>query len=110
MPVSDEYQSHVRELLAPFEPLRLKRMFGGVGIYSDDLFFGILAEDQLYLKTDAVNRPDFERLGLQPFTHTRKDGRSIAMSYFPPPADALDDPEGLAVWVKSALSAARRAS
>jgi TfoX/Sxy family transcriptional regulator of competence genes len=42
MSVSDGYIAYVRDLLAPFEPLRVKRMFGGAGIYSADLFFAIL--------------------------------------------------------------------
>ncbi len=109
MPVGNGYLAYVRELLEQFEPLRVKRMFGGAGIYSEDLFFAILVDDQLYLKTDSINRPDFERLGLQPFTYSRRDGRCITMSYFPPPADALEDAEVLAVWVHSAISAARRA-
>ena len=38
-------------------------MFGGVGLYHADLFFGIIARDVLYLKVDDVNRPDYEAAG-----------------------------------------------
>ena len=34
MAVSGDYSGFVRDLLADFEPLRIKRMFGGAGIYS----------------------------------------------------------------------------
>jgi DNA transformation protein len=56
MPVSEHYIAFVQDLLADFAPLRIKRMFGGAGIYSGDLFFAILAEDNLYLKVDDGNR------------------------------------------------------
>ena len=56
MPVSEHSIAFVQDLLADFAPLRIKRMFGGAGIYSADLFFAILAEDNLYLKVDDGNR------------------------------------------------------
>lgn len=109
MPVSDDYLAYARDLLRDFEPITTRRMFGGVGIYSGERFFAMLADDQLYLKADDVNRAAFEREGLAPFTYARKDGRSATMSYYPPPAAALDDPEALRPWVEGALAAAGRA-
>ena len=32
MPVTDSYMEFVKELLAEFAPLRIKRMFGGAGV------------------------------------------------------------------------------
>ena len=43
MPVTDGYIEFVRDLLGSFEPLRVKRMFGGAGVYSADVFFAIIA-------------------------------------------------------------------
>lgn len=114
MPVSDAYLDFVRDLLAERLPdgaaLRTRRMFGGVGVYADDLFFALVADDMLYLKADDGNRPDFEAQGLAPFSYTRKDGRSASMAYYPPPADALEDPDRLQPWLDGALAAARRAA
>jgi DNA transformation protein and related proteins len=108
--VSAEYQAYVRDLLNGFEPLRVRRMFGGAGVYAGDHFFAILVDDTIYLKADAANRPDFERLGLEPFRYTRKDGRTTTMGYYPPPPAALDDADALRPWVEGALAAARRAA
>lgn len=110
MPVTDEYIEHVRDLLAPFAPLRIKRMFGGAGVYSGDLFFAILVDDVLYLKVDEQTRGEYEARGLLPFTYRMKNGRTERMSYYPVPADALDDPEALATWAREALAAAARAA
>jgi len=48
MSVTDGYIEFVRDLLGSFEPLRVKRMFGGAGVYSADVFFAIVADDALY--------------------------------------------------------------
>ncbi len=108
MPVSDSFMEFVKELLAEFAPLRIKRMFGGAGVYSNELFFAILVEDELYLKVDDVTRADYERSGLRPFTYEMKNGRTATMSYYPVPADVLEDPEELFRWVRGALDAAKR--
>jgi DNA transformation protein and related proteins len=110
MSVSIEYQALICELLNDFEPLRIRWMFGGAGIYAGELFFAVLADDTLYLKADDGNRPDFERLGLEPFRYTRRDGRTATMGYYPLPAAALDDAQALRPWVQGALAAARRAA
>ncbi len=97
MPVSDDYLDFVRDLLADFEPLRIKRMFGGAGIYSGELFFAIVADDILYLKVDDGNRAGFEERGIRPFTYETKAGRTGTMSDYPVPPEAMDDPEALNV-------------
>jgi TfoX/Sxy family transcriptional regulator of competence genes len=63
MPVIDAYQPHIRDLLSAYEPLRIRRMFGGAGVYSGEVLFAILADDAFYLRADAADRVDFERLG-----------------------------------------------
>lgn len=108
MPVSDDYIDFIRDLLARFEPLRIKRMFGGAGIYSGELFFAILVDDNLYLKVDDHNRPDYERRGLGPFTYETKTGRRGSMSYYPVPPEILEEPGRLESWGQGALEAARR--
>ena len=110
MPVSNDFIDFVRDLLAHFEPLRIKRMFGGAGVYADELFFAILADDVLYLKVDDGNRTQFEQRGLKPFTYETKTGRRSIMSYYPVPPEVLEDPEVMDPWVQGALAAARRAA
>jgi DNA transformation protein and related proteins len=110
MAVTDDFIDFARDLLADFEPLRIKRMFGGAGIYSGELFFAILADDTMYLKVDDGNRAGFEKRGLQRFTYETKTGRTGTMSYYPVPSEAMDDPEALSTWARGALEAARRAA
>ena len=86
--------------------LRARRMFGGVGLYSGELFFAIVAFDRLWFKVDDSNRADYEARGMGPFQPF--PDRPTAMSYFEVPADLLDDAEELRVWAMRSVAAARR--
>jgi DNA transformation protein len=81
-------------------------MFGGVGIYSDDLFFALIDEDTVYFKVDDTNRPDFEARGMGPFQPAGPEGE--VMQYYAVPEDLLEDPDALRPWVDRALAVARR--
>ncbi len=87
--------------------LRSRRMFGGVGLYSGEQFFGIVAFDRLWFKVDDSNRADYEARGMGPFKPF--PDRPTAMSYFEVPADLLDDAEELRVWALRSVAIARRA-
>lgn len=108
MPVSDGFRSFALEQLARVAPdLRSKRMFGGVGIYSGELFFALLDDDTLYLKVDAETRGAFEARGLGAFRPGGPDGE--VMQYYELPVDVLEDAEALRPWVTDAIDVAARA-
>jgi DNA transformation protein and related proteins len=107
MPVSPEYREFALEALARVAPVTSRAMFGGVGIYSDGLFFALLDDDAAYLKVDDSNRGDFEAAGMGPFRPAGEHGG--AMQYFELPAELLEDAERLRPWVEKAVEVARRA-
>ena len=96
---------HCAELLAPLGTVRVKRMFGGWGLYADEVFVAIVGGDRLFLKTSADTRPAFEATGCEPFIYDIKTG-SIAMSYWSAPADAMDSATLMTPWARLALQAA----
>jgi DNA transformation protein len=106
--MSRQLAEHVAELLQAMGPVEARAMFGGHGIFVDGVMFGLIADEALYLKADAENRAEFERLGLEPFVYRRK-GRPVTMSYNAAPPEALEDAESLTHWAESAYAAARRA-
>ena len=107
MAVSPGFRAFVLEQLGRVAPeVRGRSMFGGVGLYSGELFFALIDDDTLYLKVDDANRPDFEARGLGPFMPS--GDRSHVMQYYELPADILEDAEALAPWVEKAIAAARR--
>lgn len=108
MAVTNSFQSFVLEQLARALPaVRSRRMFGGVGIYSNDLFFALIDDDAVYLKTDATTQQDFEARGMGPFRPAGDDGETMA--YHQLPEDILESPEALRLWADKALAVARQA-
>jgi DNA transformation protein and related proteins len=105
MAVSPDYIEFVLEQLAPAAAATRKRMFGGVGLYADGLFFGLIAEDTLYFKVDETNRADFEAHGCEAF-RPYKDTRS--MNYFAVPEEVLEDSDQLSDWARRAIAVAAR--
>ena len=103
-----QFVEHVVETMRRFGPVEPRAMFGGWGLYHRGLFFALIAEDALYIKTDDESRAEFEALGLQPFVYPMKDG-SITMSYFQAPDEALESPEVMAEWARRGYAAALRA-
>lgn len=106
--VSREYADWLQDLLRPLGQIRLRRMFGGYGIYADELFFAVVLDEQLYIKVDAQTRPEFEAAGLEEWVY-EKDGKPVHMNYFRPPEDIHDDEDSLRHWGGLALDAALRA-
>jgi DNA transformation protein len=103
----DEFLAHALELLAPLGRVTARGMFGGHGLHSDGLFFGIVLDGTLYLKADDRNRSDFERAGCDIFSYSRK-GKRATLNFYRAPADAMDAPHLMLPWARSALSAALR--
>jgi DNA transformation protein len=100
--------AHCLELLAPLGAVRARRMFGGHGLYKDDLFFALIANEGLYLKVDAATQPAFAAAGCAPFVYSAK-GKAMSLSYWTVPADAMESPALMQPWARQALAAALRA-
>lgn len=105
MPVSPEYREFVVEQLERLVPITTRSMFGGVGIYSDAVFFAIMDDDQLFFKTDDINRARYEEAGMPQF---QPMGPDKPMQYHQVPPDLIEDADSLRPWVDEALDAARR--
>src|SRR3954468_22447153 len=104
----EELADHCIELLSPLGRARARRMFGGQGIWLDDLFIAVIAEDRLYLKADAQTRPVFVAAGGEPFVYDRAREK-VALGYWSAPAEAVDSPAQMQPWARLAIEAALRA-
>jgi DNA transformation protein len=106
MPVTPSYKAFVLEQLAVAGPITARAMFGGVGLYCHGFFFALIADDTLYLKSDETTRPEFERIGSEPFRPFGDD--SHVMGYYALPAELLEDRAALQPWAEQAIAVARR--
>jgi DNA transformation protein and related proteins len=103
-----QFADDVERFCAPLGPVWTRNMFGGFGVYHDRAMFGLIAHGVLYLKTDAINRPDFDAGGLEPFVHHGAT-RTLRMSYCRAPDGSLDDWSVMEPWAQGAVAAAERA-
>lgn len=108
MTAESSFVTFVRELFLPMGHISARRMFSGHGLFYEGLMFGLVFQEQLYLKVDAQSRPQFEQAGLQPFTYDRR-GTVVALSYHRAPDSLFDEPEQARRWGSLALDAALRA-
>ena len=107
--MSDDFVDYVMELFGPFGTVAARRMFGGHGVYLDGLMFALVMEDTLYLKADEMNRIEFEQAGCEIFGYARK-GKRATLNFFRAPEDAMESPELMLPWARTAYAAALRAN
>ena len=106
--VSASFRRFVLDQLEELGGVEPRSMFGGVGLYREGVFFGIVAADVLYLKVDDRTRPDYVRAGMKPFMPYPERGGT--MQYFSVPLAVLESAGDLKDWARRAIDAARRAS
>lgn len=106
MTVSADYVAFVVDQLSQSLKVASRRMFGGVGLYHDDLFFGLVADDVLFFKVGAANREDYVARGCKAFQPRMRDQTVYSMSYFAVPPEVLEDAEDLASWARKSIAVA----
>ncbi|MET0498479.1 MAG: TfoX/Sxy family protein [Steroidobacteraceae bacterium] len=109
MAVSADYLTYLVDQLASFARIRTRRMFGGVGLYADETFFALVADDTLYFKVDDSNRADYLARKCEPFRPLARDPDAYSMSYFTVPPEIIEDGDELKLWARKAYAAAASA-
>ena len=96
------------ELFSAFAPVAVRRMFSGVGVFTDGLMIALAVDGVIYLKADDSFIPLFQREGQPPFAYQTRDGKRTLNSYWRMPDRLYDEPDELAEWARLALAAAKR--
>jgi DNA transformation protein and related proteins len=104
MACSPSFVDHAIDLLSSLGPVQARRLFGGYGIYARGVMFGLLDDDELFLKTDDQSRERFASAGCRVWTYNGMD----ETSYYRPPDEAHEDPESMGPWARLGLEAALR--
>jgi DNA transformation protein and related proteins len=107
MKVTDGFRAFVLDQLEELGDVTARPMVGGVGLYRDGLFFGIVAGDVLYLKVDDATRGDYVKEGMAPFNPYAR--RPLTMGYYAVPPAVLESALELARWARKAIQVAARA-
>ena len=105
MAVQAQYLAYILEQLAGVRDVRTRRMFSGVGLYSGELFFGLIHDDTLFFKTDESNQAEYATRKMPRFMPPSK--RPLGpFGYHQVPADVVEDGEMLVAWARKAVAVA----
>jgi DNA transformation protein len=105
MAVTDDYLQYVLEQLAGLGRVTPRRMFGAIGLYHEERFFGLIAGDTLYFKVNDSNRGDYEARGMSRF-RPFPDKPYWSMTYYEVPADTLEDADECMAWARKSVAIA----
>jgi len=103
--MDSEFVEYALRQLQQLGPVVAKKMFGGHGLYCDELMFAVIDNDALFFKVDAVTRLDYVAAGMSPFAPLA--GKKPMIGYYELPLDVLGSREKLAQWGAKALAVAR---
>ncbi len=111
--MSQSFKAYILEQLEPLGQVRSRAMFGGVGLYHKDIFFGFLnSGDTLYFKTDPDSLPMYLERSMTPFevdlktnNSTNAEEKTPQYSYYSVPIEIIEDQEELTVWARRAVQA-----
>jgi DNA transformation protein len=95
----NEFKEYVLDQLCLLSAVECKHMFGGFGLYSHGIFFGIIANGCVYFKTDKSTVDGYKEKGMGPF---KPSAKQTLKNYYEVPADILEDEEELAKWARKA--------
>jgi DNA transformation protein and related proteins len=104
---SPEFVNHALDLVSLVGAVQARAMFGGHGLYCRGVMFGLLDDDELFLKSDEECRPSFDAAACRRWVYASRNG-PMETDYFRPPDEAHEDPEAMLTWARLALGAALR--
>lgn len=105
--MKNSFVDYVLDLLSHFGDIRMQAMFGGYGIYCNNIIFAIMVDDDLYFKADKVLGKELGDIGSYPFTYNA-GGKTIAMSYYKIPIEVIENEEQLEYWFCKSYKVARK--
>ena len=89
-------------------PVTARSMFGGIGLYLEGKYFGLIFDGVLYFRTDAASRNAYLERGMPAFQpKDRPRGPKTVDRNFQVPDEVMEDPDILRAWAIKAADAAR---
>ena len=101
----ESFKDFVLDQLQELDDIAACRMFGGYGLYQDEVFFGIIFRGRLYYKTDETTVVDYKKRKMRPF---RPNARQTLRNYYQVPVEIIEDRDQLAEWARLAIRSQRK--
>lgn len=101
MAVSSDFLQYTLDQLSDWGNVHIKRMFGGVALYKEEFAFGMIANDEVYLKVDETNKIKFLKADSTPLKPFKNN--ATVLSFYNVPADVFDNSEEFISWANESL-------
>jgi TfoX/Sxy family transcriptional regulator of competence genes len=100
---------YIIEQLDALGNVTTKRFFSGTSLNIGGLQLGFVSsEETLYLRLNTDDRAELETLGGEPFSYSRKTGKTTSTpGYFSVPSEIIDDRDAINDWCLRAYAYAR---
>ena len=108
-PELDALIATAQDLFSSLRDIRVRKMFGGAGVFYDGRMFALLANNEIYLKADRISNPRFDAEECPPFHYDKGTGEIMTLSYRAMPESAFDDADEALAWARLGIEAAARA-
>ena len=93
---SDLAAEDIQSRLATLGDIRVKKMFGGYGVFEEDKMFALIdSSGRIFFKVDETNMARFEEAGSE--KHAR-------MPYYSVPEDVLVDDDLVEEWARLSIT------
>ena len=102
---TDSFKDFVLDQLSEFGNVTCRAMFGGFGLYHNEVFFGIIHRGRLFFKTDLASRTAYLDKGMTPFRPTAKQ---TLKTYYEVPVDITEDRDQINEWAEKAVRVGSR--
>tara|TARA_S200000501_G_C20487687_1_gene596806 strand:- start:182 stop:529 length:348 start_codon:yes stop_codon:yes gene_type:complete len=96
---------HVLDLLYEEEGISYKKMFGGFGLFKNDIPVALILNSGIYMKVNNSNRDDYVNMGSMPFSYVR-NGKEIKLSNWLLPGEIMETEQLFIDWFNKSYQAA----
>ena len=96
----DSFRDLILDQLRDLGRVTCRGMFGGHGLYTGNVFFGIIFKGRLYFKTDSTSRSAYIEMDMKPF---RPNAKMTLKTYYEVPVEIIEDQDQLTTWAKKAI-------
>jgi len=99
------FRDFVADQLAGLGAVEMRAMFGGVGIYLDGAFFGIVHRSRLFFRVGPDTVGEYESRDMKPFNPY---GKALS-SYYEVPSEVQEKGAELRRWARASVQGVGRA-
>ena len=96
----------LNDVLREMDGVVAKRMFGGFGLFKEEVMFALVFGGQLYFKVGQKNQADYEAVGSKPFSYKRA-GKKVSLSYWRLPIEIQENPQEAVMWAHKSFLVAK---